>query len=360
MKIAFLSIYSGSVNRGVETVVKELGERLSQNHEIHVYQNGNPTGGEKYKVFKIRIFSEENWPKDTSGQKIRRKFYLDYYSREITVFTLKILPQLVRERYDVIVPLNGGWQAAICSLLRPLHKAKIAISGQAGIGKDDFWNLKWNPDAFIALTSPMKEWAEKTNPKIKIEQIPNGVDLKKFHPDVAPADIDLPHPIICCNAALVPYKRVDLTIKAIAKMENASLLLIGDGILKDEISKLGKSLLGNRYLRLSVSHEEVPKYYKSCDLFTMVSASQEAFGIVYLEAMATNLPVVATNDATRHEIVGDAGLFVDPEDIDQYARTLEEALDKNFNNEPRNQAEKFNWDKIAENYESLFSSLSPR
>jgi glycosyltransferase involved in cell wall biosynthesis len=360
MKIAFLSIYSGSIDRGVETVVKELGERLSEKHEIHVYQNGDPTGKEKYKVFKIEILPGENWPKDTSGQKIRRKLYLDYYSRKIAVFTLKILPQLVRERYDIIIPLNGGWQVAICSLLRSLHKSKVVISGQAGIGKDDLWNLKWSPDAFIAVTLPMKKWAEKTNSKIRIEQIPNGVDLEKFNPDITPATIPFSHPVVCCNAALVPYKRVDLTIKAVAKVDKASLLLIGDGISKNEIDKLGRSLLDNRYLRLSVSYEEVPRYYKSCDLFTMVSTSQEAFGIVYLEAMATNLPVVATDDAVRHEIVGDAGLFVNPEDIDQYARTLEKAIGINFNSRPRNQAEKFNWDKIAKNYESLFSSLSPR
>ena len=79
----------------------------------------------------------------------------------------------------------------------------------------------------------------------------------------------------------------------------------------------------------------------------------EAFGIVYVEAMASGLPVVATDDENRREIIGDAGLFVDPENIEEYAQTLGKALKTDFGEKPRQQAKKFSWDKIASQYEQI-------
>lgn len=358
MKIAFLSIYNGTVNRGVETVVKELGQRLAKNHEVHVYQNGNAEEEENYKVIQVKVLPVD-LPNDTSSQRIRRSLYIDYFSLKILLFTLKILPKLIQEKYDVIIPFNNGWQTVLCVLLKKFHKAKIVVSGQAGPGKDDAWALNLGPDAFIALTDVAFEWSKKAiwRKNINIVKIPNGVDPEKFNPTITPADINLSRPVICCNAALVPYKRVDLVIKAVAKMGNTSLLLIGDGILRDEIDKLGNALLRGKYLRVSVPFEQIPGFYKATDVFTMVSESQEAFGIVYLEAMACGLPVVATDDVSRHEIVGDAGLFVDPTNIDEYAKSLRTVLETNFENKPRLQAEKFDWGKIAIQYSELFSSL---
>jgi len=73
--------------------------------------------------------------------------------------------------------------------------------------------------------------------------------------------------------------------------------------------------------------------------------------------MASGLPVVAADDPIRREIVGDAGIFVDPTDTDAYAKAIKEALGKNWGDVPRKQAEKFSWDEIALKYERLLKSL---
>jgi len=101
----------------------------------------------------------------------------------------------------------------------------------------------------------------------------------------------------------------------------------------------------------------MPKYYRAANIFTLPSWSYEAFGIVYLEAMASGIPVVATDDELRREIVGDAGILVDPTDLDSYANALKKALSIDWGNKPRIQAEKFDWDKIAKKYEKLFENL---
>jgi glycosyltransferase involved in cell wall biosynthesis len=101
----------------------------------------------------------------------------------------------------------------------------------------------------------------------------------------------------------------------------------------------------------------MPEIYRAADVFTLPSASSESFGNVLVEAMASSLPIVATEDPIRREIVGGAGIFVDPTNTDEYAKSLQRALDTKWGDAPRKQAEKFSWDGIANEYEELFKKL---
>ena len=128
----------------------------------------------------------------------------------------------------------------------------------------------------------------------------------------------------------MPYKRVEESVRAVAKLKKGSLLILGDGPLEKEIDELGNKLLGpNKFLRLKVPHSEMAKYLNACDVFTLVSEESEAFGLVYLEALGCNLPVVATDDSLRRELVGDAGLFIkNPENGNEYSCLLQETAQK--------------------------------
>jgi hypothetical protein len=101
----------------------------------------------------------------------------------------------------------------------------------------------------------------------------------------------------------------------------------------------------------------MPKIYRLADVFTLVSAPYQSFEIVLLEAMATNLPVVANNDPIRQEIVGQAGILVDPNDIDSYSKLLEKALRIDWKDKPKQQAERFSWEMVAKKYEDLFKEI---
>ena len=101
----------------------------------------------------------------------------------------------------------------------------------------------------------------------------------------------------------------------------------------------------------------MPEVYRAADVFTLASPWYRSFEIVLVEAMASGLPVVANNDPIRKEIVGDAGILVDPADMEGYAEALEKALNTNWENKPINQAKKFDWDIIAGKYERLIESL---
>ena len=105
-----------------------------------------------------------------------------------------------------------------------------------------------------------------------------------------------------------------------------------------------------------VPHDKIDQYYRAADMFILTSSRSEAFGIAYLEAMACNLPVIATDDPIRREIIGPAGLFVtDPQH--DYSHVLKQALTTKWDNLPRNQALKFSWPPIIRQYEEVFAHL---
>lgn len=312
-KIAFLSRYYGEVDRGVETFVTELSKRLSNKFEV----------------------------KMLSGKK----------SDSIS--------SIIGGKFDVVIATNGRMQSLKASVGRIVGGYKLIISGQAGIGKDDIWNIAVaRPDIFVALTDLQFDWAKTWSPSQKLIKIPNGVDLEKFNPNGKKIDLKFPSPVVLSVGALFWYKHHELTINAVAQTKNLSLLIIGDGPEKNNLEKLGNKLIGpERFKIMQVSFENIPKYYRSADVFALPSWDREAFGIVYVEAMASGLPVVAPDDKSRREIIGDAGLLVDVNNAEAYASALQKALEINWGIKPVTQASKFSWDKIAAQYEKMIEEM---
>lgn len=338
IKVVFLNIYQKKVNRGGEVFVEELSQRLSKSFQVDVISDNK--------------IPPARWP-------LLWRFYLDPQGLAIARFTLKNLKKLWQEKYNVVIPLNGGWQAALVRIITWLYGGKVLISGQSGIGWDDRNNLLCFPNIFVAVSTKAKLWASTANPFVKSVYVPNGVDLQKFTPTGKRYPTNLGKPIILSVGALVPEKNLDLTIKAVAKLSTGSLLLVGSGPLKNKIRKLGEKLLGDRFALISVPHNEMPRIYRAGDVFTLVPFHSEAFGIVFAEALAANLPVVTIDDDQRREIIGNAGVhianFQSPEN---YARAIKYVLNRDWGDKPRRRAEKFDWSKIAEEYKKLILELT--
>lgn len=361
MKIAFLNFYQGYIDRGAETFVQELAQGLVKNNEVTVFQAG-PSKSTGFVSVQKEVRMPKVWPDDNmSSTHILKRLFLHYYKRKEFLFTLKCLRDLYLLKPDIIIPLNSGWQALIISIFSRLTGSKMVIAGQSGPGWDDRWNLFCKPHTFVALTQRQLDWAKKASPwfKHKILKISNGVDTSKFQPAGKKIKLELDHPITLMAAATVPYKRVGQGIEAVSRLKQGSLLLLGTGPQDKRIDKLGYKLLGkSRYQRITIPFSKMPDYYRSVDLFTLCSTSSEAFGIVYLEAMASGLACVATDDESRREIVGNAGVYVkNPDNIDEYSGALKKALSKKWGNTPLLQAKKFSWDIIAGKYQKLFKSL---
>ncbi len=356
MKIAFLNIYCGVINRGGETFTKELAGNLSGNNEVTVFQTGKSQGDEKYQVVEIPV--NWNWKKKSGEGTFISKLFLDYWNLQIFLFTFRSLPLIFKRRFDVVIPVNGGWMPAILRIATWLTASKLVITGQSGIGWDDKNNIWCFPDAFVALSSSALVWAKKVNPFVKYVYIPNGTNLNTFNPVGEKFRINLKSPIIFCDSAFTSQKRIDLVIEAVSKIKDTSLLVAGgSGDLKEYLEKIGKEKLGERFKLISVEYSQINKILRSVNVFTLASTPTEAFGISIIQALATNIPAVVNDDPIRREILGDAGLFIDPTDSESYTKALIKALSTDWGNLPRIQAERFSWDIIGKQYEKLLTTL---
>lgn len=307
MKIAFLSRYQKTLQRGAENFVSELSKRLSPDIDADIFAD-----------------------KDADD-----------------------LSKVITGGYDIVIPVNGRLQSFKASLARLTGKYKLLITGHSGIGRDDSWNIAvCKPDIFVALTDRMADWAKKWAWGSRVVKIHNGIDLERFTPQGEKMNLGLPKPVILSAGALTWYKHHEKVIRAV---KNGSVLIAGEGAEKAKLEKIGKNLLGDRFKIASFDYKDMPKVYRSADLFTLPSWDREAFGLVYLEAMACGLGVVAPDDESRREIIGSGGLLFTEEK--NYAETLEKALNIKWKDKARAQAEKFSWDKAAKEYEKLMFDM---
>lgn len=321
MKLALLLLSGGLVNRGAEHSMLLLAEDLTQlGHQVTVFQAGPPATNVPYRVHQIKLPIAPSSHKPTSLLgKVMERVYLNQRGLLTLLFSLKVIPHL--NHYDAAIPTDGFWQV----LAAKLTGKPIVTVGLAGIGWTDRDTLKLQPDVFVALSQTAANWAKRINPKVTVRNIPLQVDIKTFF-QAKPMPLHLHPPVILTVAALTAYKRIDLVIQAVAKIPHATLVIAGQGEEKPALQTLAEKSLPGRYRFVTVQFNELASLYRSADVFTLASESQEAFGQVLVEAMAAGLPIVTTDDPIRREIVGELGNFVNPTDIPQYAKALSTAI----------------------------------
>lgn len=359
MKITFINLYSGSNNRGAESFTHELAERLAPSHVVKFYSAAPVKSFQRVKNIEIKsktVPPSEILPAN-SIRALFKLLFLDPPAISVLVFSLKVLPKIIRDKPDIIVPMNGFWQVVMCKIVQIVTGSKILITGHSGPGWDEKWNLYLKPDVFVATTGPTGEWAKKNCSWTKIVLIPYGVDINKFM-NARYVKLNLEKPIVLCPAAAVEYKQVPLAIEAVSAMEKGSLVHLGAGPERDKISDLGLKKLGSRrFLTKQVSTEEMPAYYQAADIVTLPSSFQENSPMVFLEAMATGKFVVTTDAPRPRWILGPAGRYIDPQDTQQYSQILSDSARIKDNTDVKKQAEKFSWDKIIVEYEKLINEL---
>jgi phosphatidylinositol alpha-1,6-mannosyltransferase len=132
---------------------------------------------------------------------------------------------------------------------------------------------------------------------------------------------------------LGPYKghdRVIRTLPRVLEQHDTIYLIVGEGDDRPRLESLAVEcgVAKNVQFTGSVPTEELPDYYRLADVFVMPSA-YEGFGIVFLEAMATGLRVIAgSQDGSRDALCdGALGTLIDPENGEELASAILAALD---------------------------------
>lgn len=158
-----------------------------------------------------------------------------------------------------------------------------------------------------------------------------------------------------------PRKNILRLIRSFKKIENLKLVIVGkirgqgkQGWMNEEILEEPRKLgIQNKVLFTDfVPTEELPYLISASKAFILPSL-WEGFGIPVVEAMACGVPVVTSNISSLPEVVGDAGLLVNPESetqIEQAIRllTTDKKLHYKLSKKALEQAKKFSWQKMAE------------
>ena len=166
----------------------------------------------------------------------------------------------------------------------------------------------------------------------RIAIVPEPIDLARWEKELGRI---APNPAargsILCVAHLYPRKDVATLLAAMTRLRSDAVLkVVGTGPELARLERRARELgLGERVAFLGhVSFERLAAEYRSADVFCLPSR-QEGFGIVFLEAMAAGLPVVAARAAAVPEVVEDGvcGILVPPGDADALSAALDRLLE---------------------------------
>ncbi len=234
--------------------------------------------------------------------------------------------------------------------------------------KRNFWYLAFKKPSMpyfkkihklIAVSEEAKKCIEKFLPgDYKI--IPNGIDLKRFNPEVKPFTQFDDKKNILFLGRFDPRKGLHILLKAFKilrqKRNDIRLMVVGRG----KPPKLPEPY----FLKINADRDEVPRFYRTADVYVSPALMGESFGIVLLEAMATGTPVIASDIPGYRCVIKDKenGLLFktgDPHDLAQKIDLIleDEKLREKLINGGLNTAKKYSWDKIAKEVEKIYFEL---
>jgi glycosyltransferase involved in cell wall biosynthesis len=227
--------------------------------------------------------------------------------------------------------------------------------------------LVWRRAKFVVANSEgLKQLAEKTSFKQKIEIIPNGVDIQMFRPATEKKRDEYVR--ILSVSRLTPRKGLRYLIQAMKILleknteKKIELSIIGDGDERHTLEQLANELTITHAIKFlgRVEHEKLAPHYSEADIFCLPSLN-EGMSNTVLEALATGMPIVATKTGGTEELVcdGENGFFVVQKSAQDLAEKLEclindKTLRESFGQESRRRAEKMSWQNVAEKYIELY------
>lgn len=359
-RVALLLSGVGIENRGAERLILDLARQLGRWYEVTLLCGGRHVD-RRLRIRRLPCVARRTILARAIGRpypavgRLTRRLHLDPCGVEGLTFALSAVPALLGSRYDVCVTSGGVWAARACRIVRSLVGTPFVYLAGGICSEID--NAREHPDRHVFCNPDGLDIVSGALPGCGRVLIPHGVDTDRFVPCPAGRDLGLERPLVLCVGALEPEKSIERVIHAVAALPRGGLVVVGQGSRRERIGQLGTTLLGPRRFRLeSARLEEMPAYYNACDVFTLPSP-REPFGLVYLEAMACNKPVVAPRDRVRELIVGHAGVLCDVTSPTMYARTLMDVAATDFGDEPRRQAMKFEWGLVAERYRNVIEEL---
>ncbi|OGH69553.1 MAG: hypothetical protein A3C90_00360 [Candidatus Magasanikbacteria bacterium RIFCSPHIGHO2_02_FULL_51_14] len=253
----------------------------------------------------------------------------------------------------------------------------------------DYYGKYWMPkilrsaDALIAssfdyLGVSDAQFVYREN-KEKWKEIPFGVDTERFKPREKPRALferhglnpDAPTVIFVGGMDEAHYfKGIPVLLKALVRLEAGGTRLqavfVGDGNLRSGFENAARlyGLSGSVRFVGHASDEELPYYYNMADLCVLPSINRgEAFGLVLLEAMASGVPVLATDLPGVRAVAKEGGFVVAPNDVEALKQGLSRYFEANDHIDELKRRvqqvaeEKYSWEIIGKRLEEVYLGI---
>ncbi len=370
---------------GSGTYARYLAKEVNKHHKVAVLcpDNRQVNNVKIYSLnmpFKVAFTGHPEWKncrlfKDISHIEILRiyKSYLDN--------TVKVVEDFKPNIIHVHHAFPFSWAARfIKSTYQIPYVISIHGSELITLQKDERY-LALTMDALrkarriIPNSYYTKDWMLKIvgeNYRKQLRTIPGGVEINKFH-KVNTNDIDKQYnlkgkKLVVFAGKLTPYKGVKYLVGA-AKRIDGEIFILGGGSQRKYLEEMvkNKGITNVRFLgHLGNNTSFLIKLYSRADVFVAPSTWDEPLGLVILEAMACETPVVVTRKGGIPLAVKDGknGLFIKSKSSKDIAEKVNYLLknDKlrfNMGKRARKIAEeKFDWDIIADKFINIYQKFS--
>lgn len=351
MRVAIIAPGLHRVTRGAEVALEAVGHELAKipTVEVSLLGSGQTRPGQPYNFIHVSNLPREkfeNWP---SIPILRTE-----YAYEELTFLFNLIPLYHPQDFDVTLtcsyPFVNWWLRT--ARPRPAH-VYITQNGDHPAQSNRSEYAWFGCDALICTNH---EYFERNQSRWFSRLITNGVDPHRFSPQpVSRETFNLPEntPLALIVSALTPSKRVTVGIQAAAQIPELHLAICGDGPERETVKQLGHQLMPGRIHLLQLPYHHMPDLYRTADIFLHMSMD-EPFGNVYLEALATGLPIVAHDRAVTRWILEDTSILVNTLEISRIVQGIKQALQQHspeaINHRRSLVEQRFTWQAVGQQY----------
>jgi glycosyltransferase involved in cell wall biosynthesis len=360
MKILFALPGFHLFDRGAEVALISVASELAKRgNAVTLIGSGEPRNSQ-YKFLRTSLVRREHFERFPSIPPFRSE-----YIYEEATFVPGLLRKYRPADYDVTLTCSypfTNWvlRRPTLGARRPPHVFITQNGDWPAFSTNSEYRL-FGCDGLVC-TNP--DFYERNKDKWTCRTIPNGVDVERFNSVGRSREaLNLPPDklIVLMVSALIPTKRVELGIQAVKDIPNAHLVVAGDGPLRDTITATAARLLPGSFSRISLPADSMPALYGSADVFLHLS-KEESFGNVFLEAMASGLPIVGHDSLRLRWIVGDNEFLTDTENQTAIVSAIRAASRESGSRraERAKRAEQFSWTRIASSYYTFLEEVVMR
>ncbi len=367
MRILFALPGLHRVQRGAEVAFASVATALAATgrDEVTMWGSGAPPAGINYHYRRSNVIGREHFLRAPKFPPLRNEFLY-----EEVQFAARMAASYRPDEFDATLTCSYPFTSWLLERRRhagrrPAHLF-VTQNGDFPAQSDEAEWRFFDCDGLIC-TNP--DFLARNEARWRCALIPNGVDVERFQPgsgDRARFGIPDRAFVVLVVAALEPSKRVDAAIRSVAAVPDAFLVVAGDGSRRAELDALAAERLAGRYLNLTLPAAEMPDLYRSADALLHMSL-YESFGNIYVEALASGLPIVANDFSVTRWVVGSGEGLVDAGDEAAVAAALT-SIAQETDPAGRTAAgrtaagvararELFAWPAVAERYRAFIAEL---